>query len=120
MELMVLKTPVRAPQANAFCERVIGILRITGLLHETSAQRKRDKVCAPYTLKQINATTQTARCGWRFPRHPRQHPRSHVRAADLMPTGKRKALLPLPAHLHFKAVRILDMETSFGRSYLQP
>jgi transposase InsO family protein len=27
MGLMVLKTPVRAPQANAFCERVIGTIR---------------------------------------------------------------------------------------------
>src|SRR5439155_4941314 len=27
MELTVLKTPVRVPQANAFCERVIGTLR---------------------------------------------------------------------------------------------
>jgi putative transposase len=27
MELTVLKTPVRAPQANAFCERLIGTIR---------------------------------------------------------------------------------------------
>lgn len=27
MGLMVLKTPVRAPQANAYCERVIGTIR---------------------------------------------------------------------------------------------
>jgi putative transposase len=27
MGLMALKTPVRAPQANAFCERVIGTIR---------------------------------------------------------------------------------------------
>jgi putative transposase len=27
MGLVVLKTPVRAPQANAFCERVIGTIR---------------------------------------------------------------------------------------------
>src|SRR5947207_6223299 len=27
MGLTVLKTPVRAPQANAFCERVIGTIR---------------------------------------------------------------------------------------------
>jgi transposase InsO family protein len=27
MELTVLKTPARAPQANAFCERVIGTIR---------------------------------------------------------------------------------------------
>src|SRR3954467_5230020 len=27
MGLMVLKTPVRAPQANAFCERLIGTIR---------------------------------------------------------------------------------------------
>jgi putative transposase len=27
MGLMILKTPVRAPQANAFCERLIGIIR---------------------------------------------------------------------------------------------
>jgi transposase InsO family protein len=27
MDLMVLKTPVRVPQANAFCERVIGTIR---------------------------------------------------------------------------------------------
>jgi len=27
MGLRILKTPVRAPQANAFCERVIGIIR---------------------------------------------------------------------------------------------
>jgi transposase InsO family protein len=27
MGLRVLKTPVRAPQANAFCERVIGTIR---------------------------------------------------------------------------------------------
>ena len=27
MGLRILKTPVRAPQANAFCERVIGTIR---------------------------------------------------------------------------------------------
>jgi putative transposase len=27
MDLTVLKTPVRAPQANAFCERLVGTIR---------------------------------------------------------------------------------------------
>ena len=42
MGLTVLKTPVRAPQANAFCERLIGTIRRECLgLHDSDERAPR-------------------------------------------------------------------------------
>src|SRR5262245_21870528 len=43
MGLTVLKTPVRAPQANAFCERVIGTVRRVLGLHDSDERTARSR-----------------------------------------------------------------------------
>lgn len=50
MGLTVLKTPLRAPQANAFCERLIGTIR---------------RECLDFVIQLMSATCETCfRSGW--------------------------------------------------------
>ena len=97
MGLRVLKTPVRTPQANAFCERVIGTIRRECLdwlipLHERHLRA--------ILREWVHTTTAAAACQPR-PRDSRATPNGTGRAHRPSPThGSRVIATPVLNGLH--------------------
>src|SRR5262249_15691548 len=87
MGLTVLRTPVRAPQANTFCERLIGTIRRECLDFVIPDERHVRSVVAEW-VAHYNRGRPHARSGAR-------HPRSIARLSRIIcrwPSGPRRPL----------------------------
>jgi len=98
MNLRVLKTPVRAPQANAFCERLIGTARRECLDHVIPLnERHLRKILAEWVFH-YNRSRPHASLGPGIPEPPTL---TVARLADHhIPQGHRVAAKPILAGLH--------------------
>lgn len=99
MGLVVLRTPVRAPQANAFCQRVIGTIRRECLdfvipLNERHVRAVLRNWCSHYNRGRPHASL-----GPGIPERPVEH-RISQSTGHRLPNGYRVAARPILGGLH--------------------
>jgi hypothetical protein len=133
MGLTVLKTPVRAPQANAFCEQLIRTIRRECLDFLVALSEKHLRRILREWIAHYNTRTTAFESGARYsrsscerafdamfgPSHPRQLPSGGTayswRSSSRVPTGESSSVREKPPSTFY-----VDQRTDFLRSTAQP
>ena len=98
MHLGVLKTPVRVPQANAFCERLIGTVRRECLDHVIPLTERRLRMILAEWIPHYNRGRPHASLGPGMPEPPTVAAARSV--GHHIPQGCRVATTPILGGLH--------------------
>jgi putative transposase len=97
MNLQVLKTPYRVPQANAFCERLIGTARRECLDHLIAINERHLRKILAEWVRHYNGGRPPASLGPGIPESALRAPRA---VGHDLPQGHRVAATPILAGLH--------------------
>jgi putative transposase len=100
MGLAVLKTPVRAPQAHAFCERLIGTIRRECVDFVIPASETAPPRCCSGVVAHDNRGRPHTSLGPCIPECPLAHPVVGASNGHRLPTGYRVAARTILGGLH--------------------
>ena len=100
LRLQILRTPVRAPKANAICERTIGTIRRECLDYLIPlGERHLHRILAEW-IKHFNAARPHSALGPGIPKPPEGVPEKLQRHRHTMASGARVKLRPILGGLH--------------------
>ena len=100
MGLAVLKTPARVPQANSFCERLIGTIRRECLDFVIPMTERHLRAILREWISHYNRGRPHASLGPGIPEHPQADPVVDASNGHRLPTGYRVAARRILGGLH--------------------